>query len=69
LEALDGALEPLILSYTVNALPADLAAVEDIPFVIRENLLLGSIPVGVYRLEAIDFDETSLTFSFRIPAD
>jgi TolB protein len=69
LEALDGALEPRILSYTVNALPADLSAVQDLPFVIRENLLLGSIPPGVYRLAAIDFATQEIRFTFQIPQE
>lgn len=69
LEALDGGLEATIVSYTVNDLPQEFAAVQDLAFVIRENILLGSLPRGNYRLENITFKDEGITFSFRIPPE
>ena len=67
LQIIDGALEPVIETYTVNGQPADPGAIQDLSFIIRENILLDSIPPGNYRLENIEFEENAVVFTFSIP--
>jgi hypothetical protein len=69
LEAIDGALEASIITYSVNDLPEDAAPVQDLTFVIRENILLDSIPPGLYRLEDLEFADDGITFTFTIPPE
>lgn len=66
---LDGALDLAILSYTVDAIPQQQDAVIDLPFLIREQILAGGLPVGLYRLENIRPSEDGLRLDFSVPPE
>jgi|GEM_PF-4471417 len=69
LEAIDGALEASLINYSINNEPADFQDIFDLPFVVQEGILTTSIPIGRYRLEALNFSENDINLIFSIPPD
>ena len=65
----DGDFSVIPISYAVNGNPANADTANDFLFIIREGILLHSLPPGQFRLSRISFSDATMEMNFLIPPD
>lgn len=57
------------ISYEIDGNPANVEAARDYVFIIREGILLHSLPPGQFQLTRISFSDITIEMNFLIPPD
>ena len=65
----DGDFGVVPVSYAINGNPANADAANDFLFIIREGILLHSLPPGQFQLTRISFSDSTMEMNFLIPPD